>query len=61
MAESASVGNVVRIGPNVKGRVYFQNSKGEWVLSKNSVQLPEGWYAGSLDGEEQGQPDQCNP
>jgi len=47
--------DVVRLGPNVKGKVYFRRG-GEWVLSKNTVHLPEGWYAGSLDGEEDGQP-----
>lgn len=51
MSESASVGDVVRIGPNVKGKVWFRKN-GEWVLSKNNVHLPEGWYAGALDGEE---------
>ena len=39
--------NLVRIGPDVSGRVYIQKN-GEWVLSKNKVQLPEGWYAGGL-------------
>ena len=56
VSESVSAGNVVRMGPSVKGRVFFQNSEGEWVLSKNKVTLPEGWYAGSLDGEEDRQP-----
>ena len=38
---------IVRIGPNVKGQVYVLKN-GEWVLSKNKLQLPEGWYAGAL-------------
>lgn len=42
--------DVVRLGPDVRGKVYFRQD-GEWVLSKNTVKLPEGWYAGSL-GEE---------
>ena len=44
---------MVRIGPDVSGRVYFQKN-GEWILSKNKVRLPEGWYAVGLpeDGEE---------
>jgi len=42
--------DVVRLGPDVRGKVYFRKD-GEWVLSKNTVKLPEGWYAGSL-GEE---------
>ena len=25
---------------------------GEWVLSKNKVKIPEGWYAGGLPREE---------
>ena len=39
--------NLVRIGPNVSGKVYVQKN-GEWVLSKNKVEIPEGWYAGGL-------------
>lgn len=39
--------NLVRIGPDVSGRVYVQKN-GEWVLSKNKIKLPEGWYAGGL-------------
>ncbi len=36
--------DVVRIGPNVVGRVYVF-SDGKWILSK-PMKLPEGWYAG---------------
>ena len=43
--------DVVRIGPDVRGKVYFHKD-GQWVLSKNKVRLPEGWYAGSLDKRE---------
>ena len=43
--------NLVRIGPNVEGKVYVLKN-GEWVLSKNKVKLPEGWYAGGLPAEE---------
>jgi len=43
--------NLVRIGPDVSGRVYVQKN-GEWVLSKNKVKLPEGWYAGGLPTED---------
>ena len=42
--------DVVRLGPDVTGKVYFRR-EGEWVLSKNKVKLPEGWYAGALDGK----------
>ena len=43
--------NLVRIGPDVSGRVHVQKN-GEWVLSKNKVKLPEGWYAGGLPTED---------
>jgi len=39
---------LVRIGPDVTGRVYHWTGK-EWELSKNRVTLPEGWLAGPLD------------
>ena len=42
---------MVRIGPDVKGRVYVLKD-GEWVLSKNKMHLPEGWYAGGIPREE---------
>ena len=38
---------LVRLGSDVKGHVYHWNGS-EWELSSNSVNLPEGWYAGSL-------------
>jgi len=38
---------MVRIGPDVKGKVYVLKG-GEWILSKNKMHLPEGWYAGAL-------------
>jgi len=41
--------DVIRIGPQTKAKVYFMKN-GQWVLSKNKVLIPEGWYAGSLDG-----------
>ena len=40
--------DLVRIGPNFPaGKVYFFKD-GQWVLSKNKVELPEGWYAGGI-------------
>ena len=40
--------DLVRIGPGFPaGKVYILKN-GEWVLSKNKVKLPEGWYAGGL-------------
>ena len=44
--------DVVRIGPSVVGKIYFRKD-GEWVLSKNKVKLPEGWYAGALGGDDE--------
>jgi hypothetical protein len=38
---------MIRIGPNVTGKCYILKN-GEWVLSKNKVKLPEGWYAGGI-------------
>ena len=39
---------LIRIGPNFpSGKVYILKD-GEWILSKNKVKLPEGWYAGGL-------------
>ena len=42
--------DMVRIGPNVTGKCYILKN-GEWVLSKNKVKLPEGWYAGGIPKE----------
>ena len=41
---------LVRIGPNVSGKVYVLKD-GQWILSKNKVKLPEGWYAGALPSD----------
>ena len=43
---------LVRLGPDVRGHVYFWNGSA-WELSNNSVDLPEGWYAGSMNGAEE--------
>lgn len=37
-----------KIGPDVRGRLYFWNGK-EWELSNNEVKLPEGWLTGPLN------------
>ena len=43
--------DLVRIGPGFPaGKVYILKN-GEWVLSKNKIKLPEGWYAGGLPKE----------
>jgi hypothetical protein len=40
-----STRDVVRLGPDVRGKVYvWQN--GQWQLTGKRVKLPEGWYAG---------------
>ena len=44
--------DLVRIGPNAFARVYILKN-GEWVLSKNKVKLPEGWYAGGIPKDEE--------
>ncbi len=42
--------DVIRIGPNVKGRVYFYNEEEQaWQLSNNKSLIPEGWYAGNIE------------
>lgn len=33
----------IRMGPSVRARVYTYQT-GEWVLSANQVEIPEGWY-----------------
>ena len=43
--------DLVRLGPDVTGRVYV-NKDGSWVLSKKKVKLSEGWYAGGIPKEE---------
>ena len=37
--------DVVRLGGDVKGHVYFPKEGGGWEKSRNKVTLPEGWYA----------------
>lgn len=34
----------IRTGPDVSARVYTLTSDGEWRLSDNKVNIPEGWY-----------------
>jgi len=36
-------GSPIRVGPDCFGRVYARVD-GEWRLSQNKVQVPEGWY-----------------
>ena len=44
--------DLVRLGPDVSGRVYVLTD-GSWTLSKKKVRLPEGWYAGGIPKEEE--------
>ena len=39
--------DVVRLGPDVSGKVYVWRG-GAWVLT-GKVKLPEGWYAGPME------------
>lgn len=41
-------GGVVRTGPDVRGHVWYF-VEGQWVISDGPVDIPEGWYATSLD------------
>lgn len=36
-------GTIIRTGPDVSGRVYVQIN-GEWILTDNKVDIPEGLY-----------------
>jgi hypothetical protein len=38
-----SDGSPMRIGQGTAGRVYTRQA-GEWVLSPDRVEIPEGWY-----------------
>lgn len=41
-------GELIRVGPSVRGRLYTYTDAG-WELSSNPVTLPEGWYCGPVD------------
>ena len=43
---------MVRLGPDVEGHVYYFD-EGEWVKSKKKVKLPEGWYAGGMSSKKE--------
>ena len=43
---------LVRLGPGIRGQVYFWNGD-SWELSANKVPLPEGWYAGSIESQDE--------
>jgi hypothetical protein len=39
--------DVVRLGSDVRGHVYFYRD-GKWQLTGDKINLPEGWYAGPM-------------
>ena len=43
---------LLRVGPKVKGKVYYWNGE-EWELSANKVEYPEGHHMGALEPEEE--------
>lgn len=42
---------IMRVGKGVKGKVYFFKG-GEWTLSKNAIEYPEGAYISFLADED---------
>ena len=49
-----SQGQIFRVGPNVKGKVYHWTGE-EWQLSSNKAEYPEGHFVGGLTPEESDQ------
>lgn len=41
-------GALFRVGPESRMRLYFWNGT-DWELSQNTLDVPEGWYVGSID------------
>lgn len=51
-------GSPIRVGPGIRGRIYHLED-GQWRLSDNAVELPEGWFILSpafAEGDENGSP-----
>jgi hypothetical protein len=44
--------HMIRLGPDVRGHVYFWNGS-SWEMSSSKVRLPEGWYAGFVSSTEE--------
>ena len=44
--------DVIRLGKNVTGFIFYRDGSGKWIRSNNKVKLPAGWYAGGLPAEE---------
>ena len=42
------VKGAMRVGPDVRGHMYVLVG-GEWILSKNKVHVPEGWFVWHSD------------
>jgi|TARA_R100000482_G_scaffold56309_1_gene20185 4-diphosphocytidyl-2C-methyl-D-erythritol kinase len=47
-----SQSQMIRVGPNVKGKAYFWNGE-EWELSANKIEYNEGHFVAGLDPEEE--------
>jgi len=43
--------DIVRLGRDVSGHVFYRDGSGRWVRSANKVKLPAGWYAGGMGKE----------
>ena len=46
-----STSDIVRLGRDVEGHVYYRDGSGRWIRSANKVKLPAGWYAGGMGPE----------
>jgi len=40
---------MVRLADDVRGHVFYYSKEGEWIRSRNKVTLPEGWFAGGIN------------
>ena len=46
-----STSDIVRLGRDVEGHVFYRDGSGRWIRSANKVKLPAGWYAGGMGPE----------
>lgn len=42
--ETMEPSDIIRVGPGIKGQVWFPTEGGGWELSGNEITIPEGWY-----------------
>jgi len=40
---------MVRLADDVRGHVFYYSKSGGWIRSRNKVTLPEGWFAGGIN------------